>query len=304
MYDAIAIIAERQASGTNGGTFTSGARRTRTLNTEIYDPDGIVSISANQFTLQAGRYIVEAYAPSLKVNSVKAWLYNVTDAADVEFSDTRYATAAYNSGVDNAIWVDVTIAGAKAFEIQHRCATTQTTSGMGNAHSWGTEQYTTVVIKRVAAASNHSWACVTRNETLGTDGGGSTSGSWATMTLNTEVFDADAIVSLSSNQFTLGAGTYEVLGVMQFYNSGISQLRIYDATNTTEIDVGMNASEVNLAGSIGSCIGKVFTVLTPSASTAYELQARVTTTQATTGLGVGCDFDTEQYGTVYIRKIA
>ena len=49
-FTSYAIIADVKASNADGGTFTSGAWRTRDLNTEITDPDGIVSIYSNQFT--------------------------------------------------------------------------------------------------------------------------------------------------------------------------------------------------------------------------------------------------------------
>ena len=53
-FESYAIIADQKSSTTQGGGFTSGAWRTRDLNTEIADADGIVSISSNQFTLGAG----------------------------------------------------------------------------------------------------------------------------------------------------------------------------------------------------------------------------------------------------------
>ena len=52
-----AIICDEKAHNAHAGTFTSGLR-TRDLNTEIADPDGIVSISNNQFTLSAGDYLM------------------------------------------------------------------------------------------------------------------------------------------------------------------------------------------------------------------------------------------------------
>ncbi len=58
-FVSYAAICNEQPSGTEGGTFTSGAWRVRDLNTEIADPDGIVSISSNQFTLGAGSYLIK-----------------------------------------------------------------------------------------------------------------------------------------------------------------------------------------------------------------------------------------------------
>ena len=46
-FATYAIICDEKAHNVGGGTFTSGAFRTRDLDTEIADPDGIVSISSS-----------------------------------------------------------------------------------------------------------------------------------------------------------------------------------------------------------------------------------------------------------------
>ena len=79
-FASYAIIGDQKSAGTEGGTFTSGAWQTRDLNTEISDPDGIISISSNQFTLAAGTYLVNASAPAHKVNGHQIRLYNTTDS--------------------------------------------------------------------------------------------------------------------------------------------------------------------------------------------------------------------------------
>ena len=59
-----AVLCELQAAGTNGGTFTNGAFRTRTLNTILSDPDGICGLAASLITLQKGTYLIEWSAPA------------------------------------------------------------------------------------------------------------------------------------------------------------------------------------------------------------------------------------------------
>ena len=68
IFTSYAIICDQKDSTTDGGDFTTGAWRTRNLNTEIADPDGIVSISSNQFTLQAGTYLIKWSAPAYDVD--------------------------------------------------------------------------------------------------------------------------------------------------------------------------------------------------------------------------------------------
>lgn len=142
----VAVLREEQSSGTNAGTFTSGADQTRVLNTEGSDLDGITSLSSNQFTLQAGTWLIEWSAPAYKVDGHQTLLYNVTDAATAARGTSELAvstTEAVTRSFGRAI---VTIAGAKAFEIRHRCITTKATSGFGVQCGFGTEVYTEVRI--------------------------------------------------------------------------------------------------------------------------------------------------------------
>jgi hypothetical protein len=145
------LLEDRKASGTAGGTFTSGADRTRDLNTEVYDPNGWCSLSANQFTLVAGTYIIAWNAVAFLCDVHQSLLYNATDAAEVGRGTAEYSySSAPISQSRSQGNLPVTIAGSKAFEIRHRCQTTAATNGMGAAGGLGTEIYTQVAITRVA----------------------------------------------------------------------------------------------------------------------------------------------------------
>lgn len=143
----IAVIRCERASGTDDGTFTSGADQTRTINTEQSDLDGIVSLASNQFTLQAGTWLIEWSAPAYRVDAHQSLLYNATDAAVVARGTTEYTDSTGPEAITRSFGrAIVTIAGAKAFEIRHRGTTTQATNGFGFGASLGTEVYTEVVI--------------------------------------------------------------------------------------------------------------------------------------------------------------
>lgn len=60
--------------GTHGGTFTAGAWRTRDLNTVLTNTISGASLSNNQITLPAGKYYVEASAPTTIVHPGEAIL--------------------------------------------------------------------------------------------------------------------------------------------------------------------------------------------------------------------------------------
>lgn len=144
-----AIIADQKAQNTNGGTFTSGAWRTRDLNTEIADPDGIVSISGNQFTLGAGSYLIRWSAPAYAVNRNQSKLQNITTSAGVAVGSSAYAFGTNAVSSISLGAARVVLTASTVFEIQHQCETTLST-GFGIAGNFATEQYTTVEIFKEA----------------------------------------------------------------------------------------------------------------------------------------------------------
>ena len=146
LFSSYAIIADQKAQNTDGGTATSGAWRERDLQTEIADPDSIVSISSNQFTLAAGTYLIKWEVPTQDTGNNQSRLYNVTDTSQVGVgisSTARYGHR--SSGVART-----TIAGSKAFSIEHYVSGTVATYGWGYAMNQTTEQYTTVEIFKEA----------------------------------------------------------------------------------------------------------------------------------------------------------
>jgi hypothetical protein len=136
-------IEEQQVSGTNGGTFTSGAWQTRVLNTEVTDTAGIAALSANRVTLSAGTYEARIRCPAGAVDGHQVRLQNITAGTTLLLGGNEYSgnpasdfafTTAFCSGV-------FTVAAAQQLEVQHRCGTTKATNGLGTPNSWGTEVY-------------------------------------------------------------------------------------------------------------------------------------------------------------------
>lgn len=144
----VAYLKDVKPSGTAGGTFTAGAWQTRTLNT--IEGDNIVSLSASQFTLQVGKYLVEAEVPAHSVNRHLAKLYNITDATDGTIGQGSYTTNSVNGTTSSFIKGMVTLTSAKTFEIRHRCETAVASAGFGLQMSYGvSEVYTQVKITKL-----------------------------------------------------------------------------------------------------------------------------------------------------------
>lgn len=142
-------LSDVKASSTAGGTFTSGAWRTRDLNTEDHDTGNHCSLAANQFTLPAGTYRIRAACPAYSVDQNRAKLYNITDAIDVILGTSVHSFA---TGFDDNVSVitgEFTIASSKIFELQHNCITTQAGNGFGVASGIGAELYTVIELWKV-----------------------------------------------------------------------------------------------------------------------------------------------------------
>ena len=139
-----------QSSGADGGTFTSGAMRTRTLQTEE-DPSNIVSLSSNQFTLGAGTYIIRWSAPAYKVSQHVSQLYNITDSAVAARGSQAYSYYDTNNADSRSVGIHrITISGDKAFEIQHQAGMPANTHGFGPGMGGQLYKFTIVEILKEA----------------------------------------------------------------------------------------------------------------------------------------------------------
>lgn len=146
-------LRDEKAAGTAGGTFTSGAWRTRDLNTALTNEIAGASLATNQITLPAGTYYIEASAPARTVSNHKTRLRNVTDAADTLIGSSEQNSSAAGNSTRSHIAGRFTIAAEKDLEIQHIGETTRATDGFGPAAAGGlggVEVFTDVRIWQIA----------------------------------------------------------------------------------------------------------------------------------------------------------
>ena len=147
---SVARITDSKTSGTSGGTFTSGAWRTRDLNTIEDDPDSIVTLSSNQFTLGAGTYLIQWSAPGYRVDRHKTQLYDVTGATDLGKGSSEYTSNAHSIQTISVGSDVVTLTANNTFEIQHRCGTTVNPNGLGVESGMAAEKYAMVTIFKLS----------------------------------------------------------------------------------------------------------------------------------------------------------
>ncbi len=149
LFSSYAQVSHKENGGTNGGDLTNGAWRTRTLNTEDFDADGITSLSSNQFTLQAGTYYIEAFTTQYRTDLTSSRIYNATDSSVVSEGLGVHSSSGQNLQAAGYVSGTVTISGAKAFEIQSRCQTSKTSNGAGVSDSGFSNTKETYVICKI-----------------------------------------------------------------------------------------------------------------------------------------------------------
>ncbi len=152
LFTSYALIEDQKSDTTHAGTFTNGDWRTRDLNTEVADPDGIVSISSNQFTLGAGSYLIKWKAPAYRVDRHQTRLRNITASSSPSYGMSCYAdddSGGQNVTISTGAY-RATLSGSTVFEVQHRCEVTQASVGLGISNEQGLEVYTQVEIYKEA----------------------------------------------------------------------------------------------------------------------------------------------------------
>jgi len=135
----------------------------------------------------------------------------------------------------------------------------------------------------------------------GTSGGGFTSGSFVTRTLNTSMTNEISGASLSSNQIILPSGTYFIYARAPAFSVDRHKIKLRNVTDSSDTLIGSSTfCATNVSGD-GWIIGR-FTI---ASSKTFEIQNRCETTKAIEGLGVAQGFSVvEVYADVQIWKVA
>jgi len=140
-----AIFRDLKNSSTAGGTFTSGAWRTRDINDTQYNGITGASIASNQITLAAGSYFITVTAMAYEVAGNQVRLQNITDSTTTITGQSAYASGSSEGNLSGYF----TIAGSKVFEVQHRSQNTRAAIGFGVDNTFNDNYYTIVSIAKV-----------------------------------------------------------------------------------------------------------------------------------------------------------
>lgn len=149
----VAILRDVKAAGTAGGApGATSTWTTRDLNTE-YDPEGIVTLASNEFTLAAGTYYIAWTCPAVGTIGTRSRLYNVTGSTTVQYSSS--ANLNRTSSYPGEVWgtAVVTPTASTTYRIEQIVGYISGTSqefGLAANMDSQDEIYTQVVIEKIA----------------------------------------------------------------------------------------------------------------------------------------------------------
>jgi hypothetical protein len=147
----VIFVQDQKTSGTNGGSFTSGAWRVRDLNTQVSNSITGASLSGNQITLPPGTYSVDAFATATDVLRHRIRLQNISGSTVSVYGPSITASIASSNCTPAILKAAFTLASTTVLELQHRCETTNASAeGRGYATNWATEIYASVQIVKLA----------------------------------------------------------------------------------------------------------------------------------------------------------
>jgi hypothetical protein len=144
-----------KAAAVNGGTFTVGAWQVRDLNTTVaYNGAAFASISGNVITIDAGTYYCYAYATAFAVFGHQARLEQTNNTpATLLLGTTEYASVGGGGQSRSILEGGFTIAtGSTTLQLEHQCAQTKATNGLGVATNFSVDEiYSVVTLWKLAS---------------------------------------------------------------------------------------------------------------------------------------------------------
>ena len=226
MVQDLLHVRDEKAANTDGGT-SSGGVNTRVLGTAVVEDISGASLASDQITLPIGDYEIEAYAPCWRGNMHRAYLHNVTDASEELIGGQNYAQSAGGAEFEQQTMSLVrgrfsVVSSAKDFEIRHQITAGLATVGLGRkVNDTRIEIYTDVWIRKIVDDFD---LLHVRDEKSPNVAGGTSSGGENVRVLNTVKINEISGASLSANQITLLAGTYQIEANAPAFDSDIHKL--------------------------------------------------------------------------------
>lgn len=147
------VFYQQVGSGADGGDLDSGAYRDRLMTLIDVNRDGLASIDAGTFNVPTDDYWIYAFAQGRRIRENN--LRVVDDATQVVVSSTQAPTASSRAADPSTqsqaeLYGEVRLLIGIDYILQHRCSTTRSNDGQGEAASWLTDNiYSGVMLTKV-----------------------------------------------------------------------------------------------------------------------------------------------------------
>ncbi len=129
-----------------------------------------------------------------------------------------------------------------------------------------------------------AWALVRHQESQGVAGGASGATTHNVVTINTEVYDPEAVVTVASPYFFLIPGIYRLCWWSTVYQVGLHQSRIVDLTNPPAVYYGSSETTPAAAAVTGRSVGQARFQIDQASQ--FRLYHYTQLAKATNGLGL------------------
>jgi hypothetical protein len=127
---AVAVVADSKPSGYDGGTFSSGAWRTRDLNSVLRAASWLTLNDNSTFTLVPGIYYFDASAPAVYVNGHKCRIRSLSGNSVMLYGTSEYN--GYSNQVERSYLRGVAEINTQSiFTLEHYAEKTRSTTGFG-----------------------------------------------------------------------------------------------------------------------------------------------------------------------------
>ncbi|MCJ8345344.1 hypothetical protein MJH12_07380, partial [bacterium] len=148
--------------------------------------------------------------------------------------------------------------------------------------------------------SGDDYILIIDQKVSGSNAGSALATTWNTRELQTIVSDSANLVQVTSNQFTLPAGTYRINARAPAYKVNNHKLQLYNVTDAQVEEMGSNA--FTASGDTVVSISFLSARVTLALSTTFELRHYTSALKANNGLGVAVSNGVEIYTSLEIIK--
>lgn len=250
------------------------------------------------------------------------WESRAVEAADIQSGTLLHERGGLETDVSAYDGIPIIEAGSTSELKINRSATTAPTAGDDSVDGYSVgslwiDVTNNIVYKCIdATATSAIWVILNANSiyesvakfsyTLASGGTANTptAFTWNQRSFNTEDYNPASIVSLSSNEFTPIAGTYEIEARGMSYRAGSSKLRLYNETQASTELVGLSFYQgTNTGTAVGeNSFAYIKGYLTVNGTDSFSLE-HYTSNNQLFGYG-GLDSENDVHAEIIFRKLA